>query len=761
MQKDRLNLAIKRGVVVLLAAGVTGGALAQDGGRKRLSSQIEEIIVSAQKREQSTADLGISVSALSGEDMSRLNMQTSNDIVNSIPNIEHTAIFGPGTNPNYSIRGVTMNDFNDATEAPIATYIDGVYFVTTGAGSFPLYDMERVEVLRGPQGTLFGRNSTGGVMHFISADPSEEFSGEVKLGVGSYDTRRASGHLNLPISDKFQVRIAGYTTDNDGWMKHRTGNQPDGGENNSESFRISLAFQPTDTIENVLKYSLSEAKGHTTAAWRDSVTINENGLLETLPEGTIDGFGVAPVHTYKEADHGNPRELKLARSETITNNFEWSVSESVTLTSVTGYNEYSRDLVEDCDGAQEWICATHYDNGSHQFSQELRAFIDLGEQRYTVGAYYLEQNQRVNQIAPLVVSLGGGGLLLDSDADQDVKGIAVFANAEFDLSEKFTLVTGVRVSNDEKEMDSRYAEYGSANPDLPISQQWLGYTETTDITDQGVLLGEGLLNDATGYNVIDKDSWNAKVELDYKPSDDMLIYGSISRGTKAPGFNHGFISTALAPQDYFYDEEELMSYELGLKTTFWDNRANFNGAIFYYDYSDYHALSFEGVGSFLTNRDAKLWGGEFDLTVKPTEGLTLALNAGVLESELYDVPDLNGNLGDWEMPIAPSYTVSGSINYEFYVGENILGLQLDGRGRDSFTNDPVDNPASVVGSYAVANARAYLLDADDKWEVSVSVQNLTDKEYDTSIFIISGLGPMRYGFFGPPRWWSADVTYRF
>ena len=770
MKKNELNRAVKMGTVVLLAAGVAGGALAQDGSRKRSSFQIEEIIVSAQKREQSSSDLGISVSALSGEDMSRLNMQTSNDIVNSVPNIEHTAIFGPGTNPNYSIRGVTMNDFNDATEAPIATYIDGVYFVTTGAGSFPLYDMERVEVLRGPQGTLFGRNSTGGVMHFISKDPSEEFSGEVKVGVGSYDTRRASGYLNLPVTDRFQVRIAGYTTDNDGWMKHRTGNQPDGGENDSESFRISLAFQPTDDIENVLKYSKSKAQGHTTAIWRGAATTDPvTGLISALPDDVPDAFGVESVIQYKVADHGGPRELKEAKSETIINNFEWQLSNTTTIASVTGYNEYSRDLVEDCDGVQEWVCATHYDNSSHQFSQELRTFIDLDASRYTVGAYYLEQTQDVDQIAPLLVTHGsllldalGGGQLLDADAEQDLEGWAIFANAEFDLNDKFTLVTGVRFSNDKKDMNSRSAVYFANDPTAPASEQWVGYYDTTDITDQGYLVAEGLLNDSTGFNTYDKNSWSAKIELDYKPTEDMLIYGSLSRGTKAPGFNHGFIDAGLPAEEYFYDEEELISYELGLKTMFWDNRANLNAAIFFYDYSDYHTLTYEGIASFLTNSDAELYGGEFDLTVKPVEGWTLTLNGGLLESKLFDVPNSAGIVGDWEMPIAPSWTLSGAVNYEFYVADgHIMGLQLDGRARDEFTNDPADNPASTVDGYAVLNARAYLLDKDDNWEVSASVQNLTDKEYETSIFLIPGLGNMRYGFFGPPRWWSVDVTYRF
>ncbi|MGD9660060.1 MAG: TonB-dependent receptor [Porticoccaceae bacterium] len=764
MKQNKLSIACSRGAMALLATTVAAGAFAQDGERKRtVSSTIDEVIVTAQKREQSTADLGISVSVLGGDQMSALGMQLSNDIVNFIPNIEHTAIFGPGTNPNYSIRGVTMNDYNDATEAPIATYMDEMYLVTTGAGSFPLYDMERVEVLRGPQGTLFGRNSTGGVMHFISKDPTDVGEGEIKVGVGAYDSRRTSGFLNAPINDRMQFRIAGYYSDNDGWMKHRTGNQPDGGEMENHSFRVSLALQPTDNINNVIKISHSKAQGHSTAVWADAAVTNPvTGLQEVKqPPGSLTDFGVAPVHEYHESDNGGLRELKGAESTTIINKLDWSISDNVTLTSVTGYNEYERDLVEDCDGTQVWICATHYDNSSHQFSQEFRTFMDFGAQRYTFGAYYLEQYQDVNQIAPLVVGLGGGGQLLDADAEQDLKGYAVFANAEFDLSDKFTLTTGLRVSYDEKEMDSRYATYASPTPDAPVDQQWLGWENNTEIP-RGALLSEDLLNNDTGFNSFDKYSWNAKIGLDYKPTDDMLLYISFSRGTKAPGYNHGFISAGLPKEAYFYDEEELLSYEVGMKTTFWDQRANFNAAAFYYDYNDYHTLSYIGIGSFLTNSDAKLYGAEFDLTVKPIEGLTLTLNGGLLESTLYDVPNGSGIVGDWEMPIAPSWTLAGAVNYEMYVGQgHILGVQVDGRGRDSFTNDPADNPASIVKGYTTYNARAYFIDSSERWEISASVKNLTDKEYNTSIFLIPGLGNLRYGFYGPPRWWSADVTYKF
>jgi outer membrane receptor protein involved in Fe transport len=757
-----IGAAVSRlSLCLALATGAAGAASAQDAAPApdRSGSTIDEIIVTAQKREQSLSDVGISVSVLGNETLQNLGIEDSIAIVNFVPNVENTSIYGPGTNTNFSVRGVAQNDSNDGTEAPIATYVDDVYLVTTGAGAFPLHDLERVEVLRGPQGTLFGRNSTGGLIHYISAKPVDAFEGRLSGSYGSYDERSVSGMINVPIAPgTAAVRIAGLYKNNDGWLNNRSGTQPDGGQVESASIRASLLLTPTDTITNVFRISYDHAEGYTSGIWRDAIGQDPvTGDQFVLPAGSLDAVGQGPV--LGEADNGQLRKLLGAKSVLAVNKLDWEVG-NVTVTSVTAYNDYRRNTVEDCDGTQVAICATHYNNPSHQFSQELRAFIDAGSSRFTVGAYYLNQLSKQNVIAPLFQFVGPGSVALKATVNQRSKGYAIFANGEFDLSDQFTLIAGIRGSRDLKSIQQVNGIYLPTNPATPFA----GYEDNAELP-VGAAVGENIFTDATagGLNRLKKNLWSAKVELDYKPSDDTLIYASFSRGVKAPGFNNGLVSVGLPFASYRYRDETLLAYEVGLKTTFWDRRASFNAAAFYYDYSDYHTLAFVGVGSFITNSDAKLYGIEADFTVKPAEGLTIQVNGGLLKSKLYDVPNAGLVVADREMPIAPSWTISGLIRYELPVfgGGHKLGLQVDGRARDAFYNDPANNSASVVPSYGVVNASIDLAEVDDKYRIALSVKNIFDKQYETSIFLLNGVAGYRYGFYAPPRWVSADVSFRF
>ena len=758
---------------VLLAAGVPTSALAQAAdqlqaqpSRSATSSPVRsenqgiaEIVVTAQKREQKLNDVGISISVLGGDQLDKMLITDSTSIVNVVPNVENTSIYGPGTNTNFSVRGVAQNDSNDGTEAPIATYVDDVYLVTTGAGAFPLYDMQRVEVLRGPQGTLFGRNSTGGLIHYISSRPVDRFEASISGSYGSYDDRTVTGMINVPVAPGvLDVRVAGQYHDNDGWLENRTGNQPDGGQVKSRSIRGSVLFTPNDTLTNVLRISYDRASGYTSGIWRDAITQDPaTGYQYTLPEGSLDAVGVGPV--IGESDNGQLRKLLGAKSFLAINKLDWKVGD-VTVTSVTGYNHYRRNTVEDCDGTQVAICATHYNNPSHQFSQELRAYIDAGSSRFTVGAYYLNQVQEQNILAPLAQFAGPGSVALKANVYQRSKGYAVFGNAEFDLASNLTLITGLRGSRDDKTIQQVNGIYQPTDPANPFA----GYEANANLP-VGPAVGENVFTDATagGLNHIKKNLWSAKVELDYKPSPGTLVYASFSRGVKAPGFNNGLVSVGLPFQQFRYAQETLLAYEVGVKASFWDRRGNISASTFYYDYSDYQAISFVGVGSFITNNDAKLYGMEADLTLKPFPRVTFQANGGLLHSKLYDVSNAGLFVNDAKMPIAPSWTASALLRYDLPIdgGDKTVGFQLDGRARAHFYNDPANDPAARVPSYGVLNGQVDIATVDDKYRLSLSVKNIFDRRYKTSIFLLNGVAGYRYGFYGPPRWVSADLTIKF
>lgn len=762
------NRVLMYGIAAALASQAIPVAMAATS--EQSAGMLEEVTVTALRREQSANDVGVAASVLSGNTLSDMGIQRTEDIVATLPNVVMTSIFGPGTNPNWSIRGVTSNDYNDATEAPIAAYIDDMYLVSTGAGSTPFYDMARVEVLRGPQGTLFGRQSTGGAVQFLSNEPNSTSSGAVEVGYGSYDTNRFTGYVNTPLSDTLQMRLAGYYSSNKGFepsvwtggLPSAQGPQPDAGQRITQGFRSQLAWQPTDSVRDVVKFAYSNSYGHTSAVWHDSIAKNAQGFLVTAPGP--DAAGQPPQYGWYNYG-GQDRELKAGENFIAINKLTWNIDSKTNFTSITGYDHYLRDVVEDCDGGAQWQCSTHYRNPSHQYSQEFRLYFDRGAQRYTIGAYGMYQWTSINHAAPLFIGNGGGGIALVVHGAQSASGEALFANGEFDLSDKATLIAGVRASQDKKHIWHDYKIVTPINPLNPFPE----YTQTPDLAYNAVLL-DNAFNDQTagGLNRFTKNLISGKLELDYKVVAGNLVYLSFSRGTKAPGYNNGFISGGLTPSQYLYKAEQLDAYEIGDKASFLNHRVQLNTDIYYYNYHNYDTLNYAGVGSLITNADAKTYGFEFDLTAKPSDNWYVSLNGSIANSTLYNTSngstDAAGKIIYYNsnLPILAKWTLSGRVGYETPIGgSKVAGFEVDGRATDKVYNNPQNDPAATIPGYAVFGARIFLANEDRKWEVSVDAKNLANRLYSTQIFALYGVNSARYGFYGDPRWITVNGRFKF
>ena len=769
--------ALMTTVATLLTAGISPAAQAQTRApattrEKPAGSDVglEEIVVTAQKREQRLSDVGVSVTSIGGESLARSGITDSLAITAAVPNLVNASIFGPGTNTNFSIRGVAQNDFNDGTESPIATYVDDVYLVPTGAGSFPLYDMERVEVLRGPQGTLFGRNSTGGLIHFITAKPVHKFFGSVSASYGSYNERVFSGIVNVPLGEIADLRVSARYQNNNGYIRHLTGNQPKGGQFETKSIRGQLLLKPSSELKSLFKVSYEKASGQTSRVFHeavgiDAVTGGEFVLAPTqdfyLTGPGRDKFGLPTVGSSDTADSGSPQGLKGASSLTIQNTTNWKITDQITLTSVSAYNRYKRNTLEDCDGTQAEVCMSHYQNSASQFTQELRAFGDMGKIRWTVGGYYLNQKSNQNLIVPLFFRAIG----LAVDVKNRAKGYAAFANIEYDVAPKVTVIAGIRGARDIKHIDQRNGVYAPLSSTAPLA----GYENDVppysllNTTPAGTIF-ENLSNDANsnGRNRFARNGWSGKIEIDYKPAGDTLLYASLSRGLKSAGFNNGVLAAGLPITDLAFKPETLLAYEVGFKSSFFDRKASVAAAAFYYNYKNFQVLNFVGLGSFITNRDARIYGGEIELNFRPVPPLTLQLNGGFVHTKLIGVANGGGVVANREMALAPSWTLSAKARYEVPVGsQHKLGFQVDASMRDKFFNVPGNDPASVVPRYTNVNARIDLVDAGDRYNLGVSVRNLFDKRYITGVFLLQGLGGYRYGFYSPPRQVAAELTVKF
>ena len=763
---------------------------------------LEEVVVTAQKREQSIQDVGISISALSGSDMKTLGMQTTTDLSAHMPGVQmFNALGGPGQNVSLAIRGVGLNDFQDGTEAPSVIYSDEFYVLPLAGASVAMFDLDRVEALRGPQGTLFGRNATGGLIHFISRKPSDEFEGYVDLTLAEYDQINVEGAVNIPILDNLATRFAFITNNNDGWQDNILP-QKDGGETDWWAVRNQWAWQATDDLDVLLKFEYSKARGDTGYYQHLPAFVDADGAARAVPSNT-DIYGTCPGcgptgYREEQSGAGDAFDTKVAnqdlqrlsgtRATTVTGKITWDAG-GIEVTSVSGYLNLSKDNREDCDSAPFDICRTRYAYDQEEFTQELRFHGETDRTRWTTGFYYLHQSADNKQDAALdadgflgFTGIPGVPFILDNEWESELNAWAVFGQLEFDISDKWSVIAGLRYSDDDKEFEQVKQDFiadpatlvlpdGTLRnqdfapfPGLPLfggvnftrNGAPFGVDADFDLVAELVANPAGDLVDQSFKNV------NAKIELDWRPTDDMLMYASFSRGTKSGGFNNGFIGgleVGATNANVPFDEEVLHAWELGIKSTFWGGKARLNAAAFYYDYSDYHAFSFLGLASVTTNADASLYGAEFELFLNPIERLDMMFGLSLLDTEVEDIS--NGvTVSDKEMGLAPDITFNGLARYEWPALNGMAGIQADFSYVDERHTDVQNQPVQLLESYVIGNARASWRTNDDRWEVGLFVNNIGDVQVPSFIFNLASLGYAQINMSQRPRWFGGSVSYR-
>ncbi|MGI9318388.1 MAG: TonB-dependent receptor [bacterium] len=741
-------------VAVLVVAGVlcTGNAVA---------NVLEEITVTAQKREQDLQDVGIAITAFSGDQFRALGFTNTIDISAQTPGLNIT----DSTTTNVNIRGVAQSDFADHYEPPIASYVDGAYVSSMGAANVQAFDLQRVEVLRGPQGTLFGRNATGGLMHFVSEKPSEEFDAFVELTVAEYDQVRLEGAVGGALTESVTGRLSAVSNQHDGWMENRIGD--DLNDADGYAVRGQLLFDLGETTDLWLKahYSEDDENGtgysHQPNGFRADgfgvlIGRNEPGTFLDASGNPFQTCAGCDAHGYREADNdsfkGSFDEEGYLEREISGATVKLTVDmEAMTLTSITDYFTMDRDYRDDTEGSPRTNISFYTDQEVDQFSQELRLNGDSDRLHWTAGLYYLDIDNDTASgldpwdagpfLAPVNPETGQPLAFIPVTtgfvANTKTESWAVFGHLEYDLSDEVGLIGALRYTEDEREADYTLSSVGDAlGPPQTFSK------DTTPLAEQ------------------DFDNYAYKLQVNWKPNEDILLYASVNRGHKAGSFSYVFLS--FAPLDFSnipHDEEVLTSYEAGYKGDFWDGRARLNANIFYYDYEDHQASFFENLSNTIGNIDATAFGGEIELTVNATENLEFMLGASYLDTEAEDVGLPDGSIQDRELAFAPDYTLNGLIRYTWPLAAGDISAQLDGNYVDDFCFSVVCHPSEEVDAYGIANARLTYTDNSDQWSVALFVRNLADEEYRAY-----GLDSAFVGFMtnlsGAPRWWGATATYK-
>lgn len=739
--------------------------------------QLEEVTVTAQKREQHLEDVGIAVTALSGDQVKDLHMHDLTDIAAQTPSLSVAAPLGETGNQNFTLRGVGLNDFSEHNESPVAVYQDGVYQATIAGINGTLFDVDRIEVLKGPQGTLYGRNSTGGLVQFVSKQPTATYEGYVDADYGSFSEKRIEGAFGGPIRDNLLFRVSGLYDYNNGWGPSTVpGVQASDGLNKSAG-RALLRFIASD--DTSVLFNVHALTNHSTGpayTWLGTTYASNGWTQIQTPVNVVNAYcppvGVPGPGTdcfgYRDP-HSNPwiyDNNRQSFEKLDTNGASITVNSRILgadFVSISAYEYVRKFYGEDTDtGPVSGLNVTNPVD-SKELTQELRLSNKMDNLFWTAGLYYFYRDIHTGSDT----SQAAIGFVDDDFTDQlHSHSAAAFGQLEYSITPQFTLIGGLRYSHENQSFSLLSVDRTGLTP------VFLGIT-TTPVPDYNVFpFTGGTTANLTPYRDSRTDNLvTYRGELDWKPIEDFLVYGSISKGTKSAGWNAAIDGSGLigfsTPQTMPYRPENLLAYEMGFKQLL-KGIYRLSGAVFYYDYKDFQAFTFAGYTQQISNLPASVQGAELELTMMPDEHLELTLGGSYLSSRVKDVtiPIVNTSLAtigtvtvDRHMVLAPTWSFNGVARYHVKIaGERELGAQLDTHytGREYFDLD--NDPIATQNGQALTNGSLYFTDPKSGVNVSFWVKNLTNREYRAYTIPVTTLG-FEQQIFAPPRWYGVTVGY--
>jgi iron complex outermembrane receptor protein len=706
---------------------------------------LEEVTVTAQKREQSVQDVGIAVSAMTGDQMEALGYDSAQHVTAMAPGV---STIQPNGEANYAIgiRGVANSDFTTNVESPVAIYLDEVYISQMSGAGFSLFDMERVEILRGPQGTLFGRNATGGLAHFISRKPGEELNGYAKVTVGDYGQFKFEGAVGGPITETLSGRLSVSTHDNDGYITNRLGEDLNNAED--RSLRAQLLWQPSDELEVLL--SLRGAEQDIRTGFFENVSSQLPGQLTPDQPNPVLGYIDNDGDVYA-GDYDDPGFNDLeTRGYTVT--AKWD-NDNFTLTSITDFSTVERRYIEDSDASPVSLFNFFLTTDAEQFSQEIRIDGETDTMKWVGGVYYLDldiQDSNGAITAPFIgaVPTPGAEGGFQNPYSTQLQSISAFGQIEMPISDTVTFIAGARVINDDKDFEYSINVVEFLQPDIR------GVDAPSNVIQ---------LDQLASYSASRSDTeFSGRLALDWTPNDDTLIYVSWNRGVKGSGFNAP-IFPVNPPGGYndetlSYGPEQLDAFEVGAKLDFADGLARLNIAVYYYDYADYQAFNIIGLDTLTTNAEAESTGFEIELQASPTEGLDMLF--GIAYNNI-DVTLPDGSRT--ESVQSPEVMANAMIRYGMEIGGGELAFQTDWNYRGEHYFALTQLPNVTEDGYFVGNVSVSYTSPDDTWVASAFIENVTDEEYLVQTFDLStdAVFGITEQYYGRPQWWGVSLKYNF
>jgi iron complex outermembrane receptor protein len=733
----------------LLTLGISGLASAQDTSpNDEQSTVLEEIVVTAQRREEILNRIGLAITAVAGEEIRAMQMADPADLFRRVPSLQLKTQFDK-SNPQVFLRGVGVNDDTALTSGGVGFYSDEVYIGAPAGQLFPLFDLERVEVLRGPQGTLYGRNTTGGAINFVSRRPGDEFEANVRLGVGGYDQRALEAAVGGPLSSALKVRAAVIVNQRNGYIDNLfLGTRNATVDNWAARGLLTYDFSDRASLMVKLHGARNEAEPR---------QFRSQGLLD--PEALAAGMfrpcatpGMAG--TCSDAlgyiDSPDPYSGRWDRvgveDVDITGaSVKWtSRFAAMELTSITAYSETKRVLLSDTDGSPNQLLHIDWRDANEQFTQEFRLQSASGDQlNWIAGVYYLDQKINIDQTNDVFRELRPAFgfdpsrfvVTVNSLIDQDLTSYSAFGQVEIELSNRLRLVAGLRYTDERRSM-TRSDRLVEPEFSIPLVN----------------------LSDSVSF-----DNLSGKLAVERLDGSENLMYASLSSGFKSGGFNG---AVALDPESVPpFDEETLVTFELGYKWKGFDQRVSLNTAAFYTDYDDLQVFTRvvdDGIPrELLTNAaDAVIVGLEAELSAVLAHNLDVRLSLGLLDTELKDYQTAGGrNYSGNKLVGAPDVTLNGQVRKLFELGNDALVLQIDTHYQDDVFFETSNDPLLAQSSYWIWGGRIAYRRFGANWELALWGKNLSGEEYLTSAV---GLGVFGYNLqsWSEPRTWGVEFSWQ-
>ena len=733
MKKNRYSLS----TCAALMIAAPGVMLPQVG----VTAALEEVVVTARKREENLQSTPISVTALSGEAMANAGINELTAIDQQTPNLSFTVgTGGGGSSVNAYVRGVGETDFIITTDPAVGLYLDGVYLARAFGANMELKDIGQIEVLRGPQGSLFGKNSIGGAINVTTRKPDGSTSAEIGLSAGSYDLQELSLYGQTALTDTLAASVSYLQKTADGWQK-RPG--PDAGDIDLATARVILNWVPNDDFESTLSldWNQQEQTGYPNVMlsfqdgsffgdlWNTlnpgspcctpNADIDRSGAGGPLPEDDVDGRGINWTNTWVAGD--------------------------IQLKSITGYREMKAVFGRDGDNSLSNYSGDTHDQEHSQFSQELQLTGNHESFNWIAGAYYFEEESKDD--TDLII-IQGIGTSINYDNTQDAKSYALYGHATYHLTESLDVFAGIRYTQEQKDFYQQISSYDFGTPHV--------------FPAPGAPADSCKFDPATATFDCSQDWSNTspKIGVMYQYSDDVMTYAHVSRGFRSGGFNGRAFGSPSDMQEY--EPEIMTSYETGFKAELFDKSLRLNMSLFYNDYKDIQVLITRAASVATENASqASIKGLELEATWLPTSQWQIDIGAGILSDDSDGWVDATGDYTDTELKHTPDYNFNLASEYEFDLGGNgTLVLRGDMKYQSEYYLNSVNTESLQVNGHTLFNAGLIYRPQSDNWSIALQGRNLSDKRVLNSGFDGSAFFGFIEGNYNAPRTYVVNFNYK-